>query len=500
MEFSVEIEDAGGGFLVEERLRLLAVSERLREIATTDNSSLTRAEIADLITDLVASTEQAAVVAGRFVAFGEHNTCALTKGSKSMTPLLTSTCRVSRARARQLRRAGLASERFPHFHRALMDGQITMAHIDVVQPVWRTVNSRQFNAAQASLAHLATMCTPEEFKDYLTEWEAVSDPDEHLDEFIRAQAQQHLLLQYDLNGNLHLTGTIGPLHAEPFAQTVLNRAEPIKAENPDRYRSATAMDALVDLVLNPDGKYRAHLEILDPTGGQPQPDTTPDTSANSALTDQQEPSAEQALSSEQARARANRIRVHRDPGFAARYYPRTTKGTLIPPAITQQLAATARVRHHQLDPNGNIATDTPAGRHFTTTQKRLIQLRDHHCQHPGCHTPAQLCDTDHKHPWNTGGPTLISNSQLLCRFHHRYKHRDNTTPNTTQTRIFNNTPLTIQLVQGSGYGVLGGDRRCWRGSGVEETSCAVGGVGTVARDRDYRQLLADVCGDRRIDH
>ncbi len=54
-----------------------------------------------------------------------------------------------------------------------MDGQITMAHIDVVQPVWRTVNSRQFNAAQASLAHLATMCTPEEFKDYLTEWEAV---------------------------------------------------------------------------------------------------------------------------------------------------------------------------------------------------------------------------------------------------------------------------------------------------------------------------------------
>ncbi len=102
MEFSAEF-NSGGGYLVEERQRLLAVSERLCEIATTDNSGMSREQLADVITDLVANTEQAAVVAGRFVAFGEHNTCALTKGSKSMTPLLTSTCRVSRTRARQLR-------------------------------------------------------------------------------------------------------------------------------------------------------------------------------------------------------------------------------------------------------------------------------------------------------------------------------------------------------------------------------------------------------------
>jgi hypothetical protein len=431
MEFSAEF-NTGGGYLLEERQRLLTVSERLREIATTDNSHMSRAELADVITDLVANTEQAAVVAGRFVAFGEHNTCALTKGCKSMTPLLTSTCRVSRTRARQLRRAGLASERFPHFHRALMDGHITMAHIDVVQPVWRAVDSGEFAAAESSLAHLAAMCTPEEFKDYLNEWEAVSNPDEHLDGFIRAQAEQHLLLQYDLNGNLHLTGTIGPLHAEPFAHTVANRAKPIKANNPDRYGSTAAMDALVDLVLNPDGNYRAHLEILDTGGGHTNSDAGPhdtDTLRNNP----------------DGPDRASRVRRHRDPGFAARYYPRTSRGTLIPPAITQHLAATARVRHHQLCPNGNLATDNPAGRRFTTSQQRLIRLRDHHCQHPGCTTPAHSCHTDHVIPWHQRGPTLIRNGQLLCTFHHRYKHRNDFSPTRIRTRIFDNSPLTIQL-------------------------------------------------------
>jgi hypothetical protein len=430
MEFSAEF-NTGGGYLVEERKQLLAVSERLRQIATADNSEMSRADLADVITDLVTNAEQAAVVAGRFVAFGEHNTCALTKGSKSMTPLLTSTCRVSRSRARQLRRAGLASERFPHFHQALMSGHITMAHIDFVQPVWRSVDTRQFTAAEAALANLATMCTPEEFKDYLNEWEAVSDPEEHLDEFIRAQAQQHLLLQYDLNGNLHLTGTIGPLHAEPFAQTIANRARPIKAANPDRFRSATAMDALVDLVLNADGRYRAHLEILDPSGGHhlPDPGSDPDDEAIDTPT----PDIAQP---------AKAIRVHRDRGFGARHYPRTARGTLVPPEIIRQIRPTARIRRHRLGPNGNLTTDSPAGRHFTATQQRLIRLRDHRCQHAGCTTLAPGCETDHVKPWHRDGPTLIRNGQLLCRFHHRWKHRLHPGPQCSS--IFDDSPIQLE--------------------------------------------------------
>ncbi|NNE94630.1 MAG: HNH endonuclease, partial [Acidimicrobiales bacterium] len=376
-------------------------------------------ELADVITDLVTSTEQAAVVAGRFIAFGENNACALTKGSKSMTPLLTSTCRVSRARVRQLRRAGLASERFPHFHRALMDGQITMSHIDVVQPVWRSVNSGEFAGAEAALVALAAECTPEEFKEYLDEWEAVANPDQHLDEFIKAQAEQHLLLQYDLNGNLHLTGTIGPVHAEPFAQTVANRAEPIKAENPDRFRSATAMDALVDLVLNPDGKYRAHLEVLMPDVSRPARIGTRDTTSDTTP-----------------------VRVHRDLGFSARHYPRTARGTLIPPAVAQQLRATSQVRHHNVDRYGNLTTDTAAGRHFTTAQRRLIRLRDHRCRHTGCTSSANRCEVDHIRPWMHYGPTLIRNGQLLCSFHHRYKHRHDPGPH--RTSLFDDSPISLE--------------------------------------------------------
>ncbi|NNE96433.1 MAG: hypothetical protein HKN24_10435, partial [Acidimicrobiales bacterium] len=84
MEFSAEFEN-GDGYLVEERTQLVAIAERLHKIAVAENSQMTRTELADVITDLVTSTEQAAVVAGRFIAFGENNACALTKGSKSMT-------------------------------------------------------------------------------------------------------------------------------------------------------------------------------------------------------------------------------------------------------------------------------------------------------------------------------------------------------------------------------------------------------------------------------
>jgi hypothetical protein len=424
MEFSAEFK-TGGGYLVEERQQLLAVSERLRQIATADNSEMTRTELADLITDLVSSTEHAAVVAGRFIAFGENNTCSLTKGSKSMTPLLTSTCRVSRARARQLRRAGLASERFPHFHRAMMEGSITLDHIDVLQPVWRSVDSNEFTAAEPALAELAGLCTPEEFKDYLREWEASANPHQHLDEFVRAQAQQHLLLQYDLNGCLHLTGAIGPEHAEPFAQTVANRAAPLKAANPDRFRSATAMDALINLVLNPDGKYRAHLEVLVPNHNH-----------------QDRVTGLGVASLDTPTGPAGAVRVHRDRGFGARYSPRTARGTLVPPAIANQLTSSARVRHHQLDQQGTLTTDSPAGRRFTATQQRLIRLRDHRCQHSGCTTPAVRCETDHVKPWNQGGPTLIRNGQLLCPFHHHWKHRADPSPH--RSSIFDDSPVQLE--------------------------------------------------------
>ncbi len=50
--------------------------------------------------------------------------------------------------------------------------------------------------------------------------------------------------------------------------------------------------------------------------------------------------------------------------------------------------------------------------------RRLVRLRDEHCQYPGCREAAQWCDVHHLRHWLDGGETNLDNLTLLCRRHH----------------------------------------------------------------------------------
>ena len=209
-------------------------------------------------------------------------------------------------------------------------------------------------------------------------------------------------------------------------------------QNEDGQSSQALGDAVVELVLNPDGKYRAHLEVLSPEhqaeAGTSQLDVV---AAEGPVT------AEQVIA-QALRCRANRMGDPHDLGFSSIYYPRTARGALIPPAVVERMKTNgARIRNHTVDADGNIAPDPPGGRHFGEIQKRLIRLRDNRCRHPGCRRTT--CEYDHIEPAEHGGPTLIRNGQLLCRLHHRWKHKDDPGPN--RPTIFDNTPLLVCLEQ-----------------------------------------------------
>jgi hypothetical protein len=57
--------------------------------------------------------------------------------------------------------------------------------------------------------------------------------------------------------------------------------------------------------------------------------------------------------------------------------------------------------------------------------RKALNLRDRHCQHPGCEVPAHLCVPDHIIPWAAGGPTTLPNLRLLCEVHHHERHPEN---------------------------------------------------------------------------
>ena len=50
--------------------------------------------------------------------------------------------------------------------------------------------------------------------------------------------------------------------------------------------------------------------------------------------------------------------------------------------------------------------------------RRLVRVRDEHCQYPGCRAPAAWCDVHHLVHWLHGGETKPENLALLCPRHH----------------------------------------------------------------------------------
>ncbi|MDR0945394.1 MAG: HNH endonuclease [Bifidobacteriaceae bacterium] len=60
--------------------------------------------------------------------------------------------------------------------------------------------------------------------------------------------------------------------------------------------------------------------------------------------------------------------------------------------------------------------------------RTVVMVRDQFCRFPGCDVPATRCDIDHVRRFNGLAPareqTVASNLHVLCRTHHRAKHRD----------------------------------------------------------------------------
>jgi hypothetical protein len=75
-------------------------------------------------------------------------------------------------------------------------------------------------------------------------------------------------------------------------------------------------------------------------------------------------------------------------------------------------------------------------RSFTGALRRAIQIRDRRCQHESvCDTPASRCDIDHITPAAEGGVTSTWNGRVLCAGHNRYAHlRDHPPPPTPPGR------------------------------------------------------------------
>ena len=97
----------------------------------------------------------------------------------------------------------------------------------------------------------------------------------------------------------------------------------------------------------------------------------------------------------------------------------TAHGTVIAPGTLMPLLSDAEFERVVYDPP-NRRIGVSHRRRFTGALRRVIEVRDRHCQHPaGCDVPAVDCDVDHIVPYAHGGTTCLCNGRLLCATHNR---------------------------------------------------------------------------------
>ena len=114
----------------------------------------------------------------------------------------------------------------------------------------------------------------------------------------------------------------------------------------------------------------------------------------------------------------------------------TAAGTIIEPELLMPYLSQAEIERMVYDPP-NRKLEASYRTTFTGVLRKIIGLRDRHCQHPsGCDEPATKCDVDHIEPRSCDGITCLCNGQLLCKYHNRIvkAEHDRTPRVATQSR------------------------------------------------------------------
>ncbi len=97
-------------------------------------------------------------------------------------------------------------------------------------------------------------------------------------------------------------------------------------------------------------------------------------------------------------------------------------GTPVDPRLALVAVAVARFRRVVFDANKKIIEASAQSRSFPTWMKHLLLIRARgRCRASGCDAPYAWLQADHVQPYSRGGPTNLTNGQMLCDPHNKWK-------------------------------------------------------------------------------
>lgn len=121
-------------------------------------------------------------------------------------------------------------------------------------------------------------------------------------------------------------------------------------------------------------------------------------------------------------APASEVLIHVHAGPEGAVIATLDDGTPVPDPELGSVLCEATVRALVHDSAGQPVDASPGRPAPSRRQRRLLQVRDRHCQYPGCRA-SSFPHAHHVVPREHGGPTIMANLVLVCSFHHRLLHR-----------------------------------------------------------------------------
>jgi len=100
-------------------------------------------------------------------------------------------------------------------------------------------------------------------------------------------------------------------------------------------------------------------------------------------------------------------------------------GALVTGETARRIGCDCSITPVVVDEGGEILHVGRRTRSVPAPTRRALNLRDRHCQGPGCEVPAPECSPHHIAHWADGGSDELANLRLYCSAHHTLVHPEN---------------------------------------------------------------------------
>lgn len=343
-----------------------------------DVGSLSDAELGAAVVAVQQERARLAVEAATLLREWERRGGWRSDGSLWPDAALGRDTRCSRASARVELRRARALEHWPHVRRAIVAGELSLDHLDLLCRFVTPARADLFADHEPDLVgHLARLVSFEDARRMVRYWAAAADdvlgappPERHGSRVYRSRCGD--------TGELRLDGWLDTVDAEVVTGELDRLARQVALDDIARgvqrtpaQRRAAALVTMAARSKVADGVARPLFEVVV---------------GDDTLRRLCELASGHVVG-------VDELTTHLDAAVV---------GSIIFDGPTRPLASVQQ-------------------RSFTGALRRAIQVRDRRCQHPSvCDTPASRCDIDHILPAAHGGATAVWNGRALCPAHNRH--------------------------------------------------------------------------------